>query len=141
MNEITLKKSDLVDDLFKSGIGFEEMPLETVIEYAEADVKSCESIYLAQQEDFAKPENTSMAYIVTLMNEMLLFLVELEKNGIKVDLEKLEEIKQQFTEEYREISKRLEEIVEEVMGDTPINLASGEDMNNCLLYTSDAADE
>lgn len=140
MNEITLKKSDLVDDLFKSGIGFEEMPLKTVIEYAEADVKSCESIYLAQQEDFAKPENTSMAYIVTLMNEMLLFLVELEKNGIKVDLEKLEEIKQQFTEEYQEISKRLEEIVEEVMGDTPINLASGEDMNK-VIYSRRVKDK
>ena len=86
------------------------MPLDTVIEYAEADVVSCQEIYQAQQEDYAKPENTSMAYVVTLMNEMLLFLVELEKNGIKVDLEKLEEIKQQFTQEhqkYRSVWKRL----------------------------------
>ena len=138
--DVSRKKSDLVDDLFKSGTGFEMMPLDTVIEYAEADVKSCQCIYLTQQKDFAKPENTSMAYIVTLMNEMLLFLVELEKNGIKVDLEKLEEIKQQFTEEYQEISKRLEEIVEEVMGDTPINLASGEDMNK-VIYSRRVKDK
>lgn len=138
--DVIRKKSDLVDDLFKSGTGFEMMPLDTVTEYAEADVKSCESIYLAQQEDFAKPENTSMAYVVTLMNEMLLFLVELEKNGIKVDLEKLEEIKQQFTQEHQEISKRLEEIVEQVMGDTPINLASGEDMNK-VIYSRRVKDK
>ena len=37
----TQKKSDLVDELFKSGVGFEAMPLDIVIEYAEADVKSC----------------------------------------------------------------------------------------------------
>ena len=116
------------------------MPLDTVIEYAEADVVSCQEIYQAQQEDYAKPENTAMAYVVTLMNEMLIFLVELEKNGIKVDLEKLEEIKQQFTEEHQEISKRLEEIVEQVMGDTPINLASGEDMNK-VIYSRRVKDK
>jgi len=138
--DVTRKKSDLVDDLFKSGTGFEMMPLDTVIEYAEADVKSCQCVYLAQQKDFAKPENTSMAYVVTLMNEMLMFLVELEKNGIKVDLEKLEEIKQQFTAEHQEISKRLEEIVEQVMGDTPLNLASGEDMNK-VIYSRRVKDK
>jgi DNA polymerase I-like protein with 3'-5' exonuclease and polymerase domains len=138
--DVTRKKSDLVDELFKSGTGFEMMPLDTVMEYAEADVISCQEIYQAQQEDYAKPENTSMAYVVTLMNEMLLFLVELEKNGIKVDLEKLEEIKQQFTEEHQEISKRLEEIVEQVMGDTPINLASGEDMNK-VIYSRRVKDK
>ena len=38
--DVTRKKSDLVDNLFKSGTGFEAMPLATVIEYADADVLS-----------------------------------------------------------------------------------------------------
>ena len=37
----SLKKSDLVDELFKGGTGFSEMPLDVVVEYAEADVKAC----------------------------------------------------------------------------------------------------
>ena len=38
---IEQKKSELVDDLFKSGVGFEAMPLhDVVIPYAEADVRS-----------------------------------------------------------------------------------------------------
>ena len=43
-HQVTNKKSDLVDELFKSGVGFESMPLETVIEYAEADVRACGEI-------------------------------------------------------------------------------------------------
>ena len=39
---IEQKKSELVDDLFKSGVGFEAMPLhDVVIPYDEADVRSC----------------------------------------------------------------------------------------------------
>ena len=52
--DVTRKKSDLVDDLFKSGVGFEAMPLATVIEYADADVLSTAEIYQAQQKDLLK---------------------------------------------------------------------------------------
>ena len=87
--DVTRKKSDLVDDLFKSGTGFEAMPLATVLEYAEADVISCGEIYLSQQDDYAAKSNQSLAETVKLMNEMLLFLVEIERNGIKIDLKVL----------------------------------------------------
>jgi hypothetical protein len=39
--DVTRKKSELVDEMFKGGTGFEAMPLDVVIEYAEADVQSC----------------------------------------------------------------------------------------------------
>ena len=110
MNEIVQKKSDLVDDLFKSGVGFEAMLLDTVIEYAEADVKACESIFLAQQEDYAKPENQSMQSVVTMMNQMLLFLVEIERNGVKIDKVALGKIEAHFRERYNYCNNRLDEI-------------------------------
>ena len=58
--DIVQKKSDLVDDLFKSGVGFEAMPLLTVIEYAEADVRSCAGIFVDQLKDFEQPANKSL---------------------------------------------------------------------------------
>jgi DNA polymerase I-like protein with 3'-5' exonuclease and polymerase domains len=137
--DVTRKKSDLVDDLFKSGTGFEAMPLATVIEYAEADVISCGEIYLDQQDEYAAKSNRSLAETVKLMNEMLLFLVEIERNGIKIDLDVLGDIKNQFQQEQQDLNKRLEEIVEEVMGDTPINLASGADMTK-VVYSREVLD-
>lgn len=138
--DVTRKKSDLVDELFKSGTGFEAMPLDTVIEYAEADVIACSEIYQAQLDDYAKEQNKSMMNVVTLMNEMLLFLVEIERNGIKVDLKALEAIKHEFEQEHTQLSKRLNDIVEEVMGDTPINLNSGEDMTK-VIYSRGIIDK
>ena len=135
----TRKKSDLVGDMFKSGVGFEAMPLSTVIEYAEADVKAAGEIYLKQMDDFADPANQSLENILELSNEMMLTLLEMERNGINVDMEALSEVEQQFTEEKLQLQKRLNEIVEEVMGDTPINLNSGADMTK-VVYSRTVID-
>ena len=132
--DVTRKKSDLVDDLFKSGVGFESMPLETVIEYADADVLSTTEIYLAQQKDLLKASNVGLLPTFILMNEMLLFLVELERNGIAIDKDVLEAVKLEFEEEKAQIQKALEDIVIDVMGDTPINLNSGVDMT-AVVYS------
>ena len=130
--DVTRKKSDLVDDLFKSGTGFEEMPLDTVIEYADADVLSCAEIYQAQQNDLTKESNIGLLPVFDLMNEMLLFLCEIERNGIRIDLDALEEVEREFVAEKKHIEDTLEEIVRDVMGDTPINLNSGIDMTKVV---------
>ena len=132
--DVTRKKSDLVDGLFKSGTGFESMPLATVIEYADADVLSTAEIYLAQQKDLLKESNVGLLPTFTLMNEMLLFLVELERNGIAIDRDTLAEVKTQFVAEKLQLEKDLDFIVADVMGDTPVNLNSGVDMT-AVVYS------
>lgn len=136
---VTRKKSDLVDELFKGGTGFEAMPLDTVIEYAEADIVSCGEVYLSQMADFAKEENKSLENIVVLMNEMLLFLLEIETNGICVDVDALQAVKLELQQEHGQITRRLRDIVEQVMGDTPINLNSGADMTK-VVYSRTVID-
>ena len=111
------KKSDLVDELFKKGTGFESMPLDTVIEYADADVLACGQIYLQQLEEFG-----SLKPVLDLTNEMLLFLCDMESNGIKIDLDELERVEYEFEKEKEQIESTLNRIVSDVMGDTPINL-------------------
>jgi len=132
--DVTRKRSDLVDDLFKKGTGFEAMPLDTVIEYADADVLSCAEIYLAQQKDLEKESNKGLQPIYDLMNEMLLFLVEIERNGIAIDIETLHKVRDEYLAEKETIERRLDEIVADVMGDTPINLNSGVDMT-AVVYS------
>ena len=129
---VTRKKSELVDDLFKSGVGFEAMPLDTVIEYAEADVQSCAEIYLDQQEDLLKGSNKGLKPVFELMNEMMMFLCEIERNGIRIDMDALNKVEKDFLEEKETIEKNLRDIVQSVMGDTPINLNSGQDMTKVV---------
>lgn len=121
------KKSDLVDDLFKKGTGFEAMPLDTVIEYADADVLACGQIYLQQKEEMG-----SLQSVLDLSNDMLLFLCEMERNGIRIDLDELERVELDYLKEKESIEKKLNFIVSDVMGDTPINLNSGIDMTQVV---------
>lgn len=140
MNEIVQKKSDLVDELFKSGVGFEAMPLDTVIEYAEADVKACESIYLAQLEDFKKPEHESLNGVIPLMHNMLMFLVEIERNGVKIDRVALQSIKKGYEERRDYINRRLDDLTEQVMGDKPYSLTSPIDKSE-IIYSRTIVDK
>jgi len=135
--DVTHKKSDLVDDMFKDGIGFEAMPLETVDEYAEADVISCAEIFLDQVDDLRF--SPGLYPVIKMMNEMLLFLVEIERNGIKIQLTILEEVKQQFIAEREALIKRLTEIARHVLGDTPFNLNSGKDQSK-IVYSREVVD-
>jgi len=139
--DVTRKRSDLVDELFKvQKMDFSEMPLDTVIEYADADVLSCAEIYLAQQADLEKNSNAGLKPVFTLMNEMTQFLVEIERNGIRIDMNALNEVEEEFLNEKEEIQKKLEEIVKDVMGDTPINLNSGADMTK-VVYSRTVVDK
>ena len=128
----SLKKSELIDDMFSQGIDFSEMPLDVVNEYAEADVKACGELYLAQLPILEREHNQSLKKVIPFMHEMLLFLCEIEMNGVKVDLDALEEVEREFEAEKEILEKRLNEIVEMVMGDTPINLNSGADMTKVV---------
>jgi DNA polymerase I-like protein with 3'-5' exonuclease and polymerase domains len=136
--DVTRKKGDLVGDLFKKGIGFEAMPLDTVIEYADADVLSCAEVYLAQLEELESSPGLKPTF--KLMNEMLLFLSEIERNGIKIDLDKLDGVEQEFKAEKAQLEHDLNEIVLDVMGDTPINLNSGADMTK-VIYSRSVKDK
>lgn len=131
--DVTRKKSELIDEMFKKGIGFEAMPLDIVLEYAEADVQSCSEIYVKQQEelDFRSP---GLRPVFDLMNEMTGFLIEIERNGIRIDMDALLDVEDQFVTERDQIVRRLNDIVASVMGDRPINLNSGADMS-MVIYS------
>ena len=125
--QVQLKKSDLVDEMFKKGTGFEAMPLDTVIEYADADVLSCAQIYQQQVNEIG-----SLTPVLNLTHDMLLFLCEMEQNGIRIDLDELEKVELDYLKEKEQIENTLNAIVSDVMGDTPINLNSGIDMTKVV---------
>ncbi len=136
-NVPTQKKSDLVDDLFKSGTGFEAMPLATVLEYAEADVQSTVEIYLSQQEELKR--HPGLKPTIKLMNEMLIFLLEIESNGINIDSDALHRVETQFLAEKEATEIVLNGIITDIMGDRPINLNSGQDMTK-VIYSREIPD-
>ena len=76
----------------------------------------------------------SLLPTLNLTFEMTDVLVTLERNGLRINRRTLQEIKEEFEQEHHEIEQRLEEIIREVMGDTPIKLSSPDDRSK-LVYS------
>jgi len=137
--DVTRKRDDVTEDYFKQGIGFEAMPLDVMVDYADTDVLSCAEVYLDQLKELEHQDNRGLKPVFDLMNDMLWFLVEIESNGIQIDLDALSEVEAEFVAEKEQIERRLQEIISSVMGDTPINLNSGPDMT-AVIYSRQVTD-
>jgi len=137
---VTLKKSELVDEMFKSGTGFESMPMAVVEEYGIADCVSCGELFLAQLKEYETEQGKPLRITRNLMNQMLYVLLDMERNGIYINLEELEDVEIQYTREKQEIEQKLRDIVSEVMGDTPVNLNSPAQLSE-VIYSRKVKDK
>ena len=72
------------------------MPCEIVEEYGVADIVSTRELYEHQQKLF---KNSVMEKHLKLMNGFLFTLATIERNGIKIDLQALQDVKQAYRKE------------------------------------------
>ncbi len=98
------KKQSTMKEYFKNGTLMSEVPPKELAEYLSADLHATQELY----------------------NEIHKKLQEKNNKGI---YNSLQEVKQQFVQEKNEVSKKLSRYVKELMGDTPINLNSPEQMS------------
>jgi len=137
-NNVYQKKSELVEDYLKQGIGFEAMPWETVQTYGIADVKALRALYYNQLERL-----NAAPYLwptVHLMEEFCRCLVEIEENGIKIDVAELDRLEIEYKQQLETLTSELQAIVEQVMGATPVSLSSPEQLSN-LIYSRRVIDK
>ena len=67
-------------------------------------------------------------------------LSRIEQNGIKINLDTLAAIRQEYETELSELDIKLTKMAQDAMGDTPINLASPDD-RSILLYSRKVKDK
>ena len=77
---------------------------------------------------------------VVLTNRVALTLARIYQSGFAVNLDKLEEVREEFENEKIATAKRLNLQVKELMGDTPINLNSPEQMS-WVIYSRKPKDK
>ncbi len=134
------KKSDLTKDYLKKGIGFEAMPIEIVEEYGRGDVYTTAEIYLDQLRQYSIDSNSGLINTRDMMNEFCVVLTGMERNGICIDLEALADVKLEYEVEQADLQRSLGELTAHVMGDTPINLASPEQLSS-VIYSRKIKDK
>ncbi len=114
----------------KQGLNVDEVPLKELIEYGRGDVNNTYELFILQRELIRKdPVIASMKPAIKLMNDFLEVLIDVERNGIKVDLAALDEVEKEFQQQHDVLEAKLKKILAHVMGHTPINLGSPEQIS------------
>jgi DNA polymerase I-like protein with 3'-5' exonuclease and polymerase domains len=131
--QLEVQKDDTLKRYFKEGYNVNEIPLKELTFYLRHDLLTTSELFHAIEADYAKPDSTSLHTIRDTTFDTCRTLTQMYMSGIRVDLQVLEQVRHEFEKEKAEIEARLQTKVRELMGATPINLNSPEQMSQVVF--------
>ena len=139
-HKLDTQKQDTLKEYFAKGMGVDEIPKAELKEYLSADLKATQELCDLQYKKLLSKDSAHLMNTVLLTNKVSMTLARIHRNGFKVDLTQLASVKEEFEKEKQEIEERLNAQVRELMGDTPINLNSPEQMS-WVIYSRKPKDK
>jgi len=127
------QKDDTLKRYFKEGYNTNEIPLHELSFYLRCDLNTTRELYLSTERDFAQPDSESLLTVRDITFETCKTLTGMYMSGIKVDRDALGLVRKEFQQEKADIEYRLSSQVRELMGDTPINLNSPEQVSQVVF--------
>lgn len=124
----------LLSDHYDNGGNTDDMDIDLLRTYGEDDIQITKKLFMNHR--FMIRDNKeirSMGSIVKASHAFTTALIEMERNGFKIDLEELAKIEDQYRKRLAEITPILNQIVTEVMGHTPMNLDSPEQLSQIVF--------
>lgn len=129
------QKFDIVkENYWKKGINTDAVPFNILKEYGEQDVNITYEIYKKQKAKLETEELKHLLPTVKLTNDFCKVLTNMERKGVKIDIDALDVLEEETRQRYEELRIELQDIIYSVMGDTPINLDSPEQCS-MLFYS------
>ena len=122
-------KEDTLKEYFKKGYSTRDIPILELTWYLRADIAATQGIYEALSARLQTAEDSGLLKTVELTNEVSIVLTNIYRNGFRIDQSALDEVRREFEAEKAELEKSLNEYVRTLMGDTPINLNSPEQLS------------
>ena len=74
-----------------------------------------------------------MHNLLNIMNDFCKVLIQIERNGIKVDINALDKLETEYKEEYENLNYELEILARSSMGDIPFRLTSKDDLSMIIF--------
>lgn len=130
---LEVQKDDTLKRYFKEGYNTNEIPLDELSFYLRCDLLSTSWLFHNIEADYAEPESEGLKSIRDTTFTTCKTLTRMYMSGIRVDRSALDEVRLQFEQEKAEIEGRLQKKVRQLMGDTPINLSSPEQMSQVVF--------
>jgi len=126
--ELDTKKQDTLKEYFKKGYSTRDIPHDELAEYLSADLHATQQLSHKLMRQL-QSSSSGLMDTVTLTNQVCVTLARIYQRGFKVDLDALENVRQEFEQEKCQLIDDLQVHVRKVMGDTPINLNSPEQLS------------
>jgi len=123
-------KQDTLKVYFKKGYSTRDIPRTELENYLKHDLGATKEIY---QKQTKKLINSTLLPVVQLTNEVAYCLSRMYQNGFKIDRNKLKEVRKEFEDEKLQLETDLQKYTKYLMGDTPINLNSPEQLSWVLF--------
>ena len=138
--ELATKKQETMKEYFKNKVPIDEIPKQELSDYLSADLKATQELSDVIYKKLNTVEYAGLMNTVVLTNRVSVTLARIYQNGFTVDVNKLNEVRDEFEKEKADTEKRLNAQVRQLMGDTRINLNSPEQMS-WVIYSRKPKDK
>ena len=138
--ELDTKKQDTLKEYFKQGYSTRDIPYNELCEYLSADLHATQQLCDKQVKRLHNCDDAGLLNTVVLTNEVAVCLARIYQRGFKVDLSALDDVRTEFEQEKQQLETDLQEHVRKLMGDTPINLNSPEQLS-WVIYSRKVKDK
>ena len=137
--ELETQKEGTLKEYFAKGYSTRDIPYNELTKYLSADLHATQE--LCDKLMYRLNTTDSRLYdTVTLTNQVCVSLSRIYQTGFTVDKDALDSVKQEYEEEREQLVKDLQKHVRNLMGDTPINLNSPEQLS-WVIYSRKVKDK
>jgi DNA polymerase I-like protein with 3'-5' exonuclease and polymerase domains len=138
--DLDTKKQDTLKQYFKQGYSTRDIPYNELCEYLVADLEATQQLADKLMYRLNTPKDSGLMGTVDLTNQVAVCLARIYQRGFTVDSKALDEVRVEFEQERDQLTADLQAHVRKLMGDTPINLNSPEQLS-WVIYSRKVNDK
>jgi len=136
----TLRKQSTLADAFSKGLNYSDMSHEDQTKYLYFDVMATAEVFEKQEKKFRRTANKSLLPIRDLMCEFCSVLTDIERSGMAIDMNVLDQVDVDYQKEQEQLTRYLQTETRKLMGDKDVNLSSPEQLSS-VVYSCNLKDK
>ena len=138
--ELETQKENTLKEYLKKGVSVGDIPIDELSNYLSADLHATQQLYNKIQERLQGDEDSGLNKTIKMTNRVACALARIFQRGFTVNRDELLRVKEEFEAEKLQLQTTLDRQVSQLMGDTPINLNSPEQLS-WVIYSRKVYDK
>ena len=130
--ELDTQKQDTLKEYFKQGYSVRDIPFDELSKYLSCDLQATKQLYDKICNRLVETEAIPLIDTVNLTNELCPVIAKIYQRGFAINMDALDKVQAEFEQEKMTLKHSLSIIIGDLMGDTPINLNSPEQLSTVI---------